>query len=198
METGIIIFEMAKIDASIATFYLVHNCIGQNVVDALGNAEQRKRILSETMNMDKYICFGLTEPLNGSDASGLQTSVKKVEGGYLVSGEKRWIGNATFADYINVWARNPDDSNRIQCFVVTKGSKGLTTKKIENKYSLRIVQNTDITMDNVFVPEMNKLEHAKDFATGTNAVLEASRLGVAWLAAGIAVGAYESALKYCL
>jgi alkylation response protein AidB-like acyl-CoA dehydrogenase len=168
------------------------------VVDALGNAEQRQRILGDTINMDKYICFGLTEPLNGSDASGLQTSVKKVDGGYLVTGQKRWIGNATFADYINVWARNPDDGNKIQCFVVTKGSKGLITEKIENKYSLRIVQNTDITMKDVFVPEHNKLEHAKDFQTGTNAVLEASRLGVAWLAAGIAVGAYESALKYCL
>lgn len=104
---------MAKYDASISTFFLVHNCIGQNVVDYLGSDEQRKRILGETMNMDKFICFGLTEPLNGSDASGLQTSVKKVDGGYLVTGEKRWIGNATFADYINVWAKNPDQGNKI-------------------------------------------------------------------------------------
>jgi glutaryl-CoA dehydrogenase len=82
--------------------------------------------------------------------------------------------------------------------VVTKGSKGLKTSKIENKYSLRMVQNTDIDMKDVFVPDHNKLTHAKDFATGTNAVLEASRLAVAWLAAGNAAGAYEAALKYCL
>ena len=71
LETGVIAAEIAKRDASIATFYLVHNSIGQNVVEALGDEEQRKRILTETMNMDKFICFGLTEPNNGSDATGL-------------------------------------------------------------------------------------------------------------------------------
>lgn len=82
--------------------------------------------------------------------------------------------------------------------MVTKGSKGLRTSKIENKYSMRMVQNTDIEMRDVFVPDDNKLTHANDFATGTNAVLESSRLGVAWLAAGCAAGAYEAALRYCL
>ena len=90
-------YELARFDASFATFFLVHNAIGQNVVEALGDNEQRKRILTETMNMDQFICFGLTEPDFGSDASGLQTTAKKVEGGYVLNGEKRWIGNATFA-----------------------------------------------------------------------------------------------------
>lgn len=81
---------------------------------------------------------------------------------------------------------------------MTKGSKGLKTSKMENKYSLRMVQNADIDMKDVFVPDHNKLTHSKDFSTGTNAVLESSRLSVAWIAAGIAAGAYESALKYCL
>ena len=92
---------------------LVHNAIGNNVVDALGDEEQKRRILSETIPMNKYICFGLTEPLNGSDASGLKTSATKVDGGYLLNGEKRWIGNATFADYIIIWARNPSENNNI-------------------------------------------------------------------------------------
>ena len=89
--------------------------------------------------MDKFICFGLTEPNYGSDATSLETYAKKVDGGYLVTGQKRWIGNATFADYIIVWARNQNENNNIQAFVVAKGSKGLKTSKIENKYSLRIV-----------------------------------------------------------
>ena len=113
--------------------------------------------------MDKIVCFGLTEPLNGSDASGLTTSATKVEGGYLLNGKKRWIGNGTFADYICVWARNPAEDNNIQCFVVSKGSKGLVTSKIENKFSLRMVQNADIEMKDVFVPTHNKLTHAKSF-----------------------------------
>lgn len=97
-----------------------------------------------------------------------------------------------------VWARNPEENNNIQGFIVTKGSKGLSTKKIENKFSLPMVQNADIFYDDVFVPDHNRLAYAKDFATGTNVMLENSRLGVAWIEAGIAAGAYEAALKYCL
>jgi alkylation response protein AidB-like acyl-CoA dehydrogenase len=81
---------------------------------------------------------------------------------------------------------------------VTRGSPGLKTSKIENKYALRMVQNADIEMKDVFVPIKNKLTKSKDFATGTNTVLESSRLGVAWMVAGNAAGAYEAALKYCL
>ena len=89
--------------------------------------------------MDKCICFGLTEPNNGSDASSLKTTATKTEGGYILNGNKRWIGSATFADYIIVWARNSDDGNNIQAFLVTRGSPGLKTSKIENKYSIRMV-----------------------------------------------------------
>ena len=81
---------------------------------------------------------------------------------------------------------------------MTKGSKGLTTTKIENKYSLKMVQNADIVLKDVFVPDNNRLTKAKDFSSGTNAVLESSRLGVAWLGTGVAAGAYEAALKYTL
>ena len=139
LEFGAMAYELARFDASFATFYVVHNAIGQNVVEAIGDEEQRRRILTETMNMDRFICFGLTEPDFGSDASSLQTTATKVEGGYLLNGQKRWIGNAPFADYIIIWARNEDDGNRVQAFVATKGSKGLDCQKIQNKYSLRIV-----------------------------------------------------------
>ena len=172
LEVGAIEYEFARRDAAIASFVVVHNAIGSLVIDALGDEEQKSRILGGTINMEKIISFGLTEPLNGSDATGLQTVAKKVDGGYVLNGSKRWIGNATFADYIIIWAKNQDDGNRIQAFIVTKGSKGLKTSKIENKYSLRMVQNADIELKDVFVPTNNKLTHSKDFATGTNVVLE--------------------------
>jgi len=187
---------MAKLDGSIATFFLVHNGIGMAVVDKLGDDEQRKRILTPALNLDKILCFGLTEPDNGSDASALKTTATKVDGGYLINGRKRWIGNATFGDVI-VWARNSSDKNLIQAFVVEQGQKGFNTKKIEGKYALRMVQNADIELTDVFVPEKNKLTNAKDFSN-TNQILESSRLMVAWMAAALATGAYESALKYTL
>ena len=198
LEAGAIVFEMAKKDASIATFVLVHNAIGTRVIDCLGDEEQRKRLLTPSINMEKIVCFGLTEPKNGSDATGLKTTAKKVEGGYLLTGQKKWIGNGTFADYIIIWARNPAEGNNIQGFIVEKGSKGLQTSAIQNKYSLRMVQNADIDMQDVFVPDRNRLTKATNFATGTNLILESSRLCAAWMITGVACGAYESALRYCL
>lgn len=115
----------------------------------------------------------------------------------MLNGQKRWIGNATMGDVI-VWARNAADGNKIQAFVVEKGSKGFTPTKMEGKFALRMTQNADIELKDCFVPDKNKLEFAKDFATGTNAILEASRIVVAWMAAGLAAGAYEAALKYTL
>lgn len=97
-----------------------------------------------------------------------------------------------------VWARNANDGNKIQAFYVEQGTAGFIAEKIERKYSMRAMQNADIILDNVFVPDRNKLAHAKDFASGTNKILEASRLTIAWGTAGIAAGAYEAALKYCL
>lgn len=197
VEAGSIIYELAKRDGSIATFFLVHNAIGMAVVDVLGDEEQKKRILTPAMNFDRILCFGLTEPTNGSDASGLTTTATKVEGGYKLNGTKRWIGNGTFGDVI-VWAKNTADGNRVQAFVVEKGSKGFEAKKMEGKWSLRMTQNADITLTDCFVPDKNKLTKSKDFATGTNAVLETSRLVVAWMACGLATGAYENALRYTL
>ena len=198
MEAGAICYELARIDASMMTFLTVHNSIGMAVVDYLGSEEQRQRILPDGIALKKILCFGLTEADYGSDATGLQTTAKKVEGGYVINGEKRWIGNATFADYIIIWAKNVDDKNKIQGFLVEKGSKGLSTKNIENKYALRMVQNADIKLENVFVPDHNKLAKADDFATGTNKILEHSRIKVCWGAVGIAAGAYEAALKYSI
>lgn len=107
------------------------------VIDALGDEEQKQRLLSKGMTFEKIICFGLTEPDNGSDATGLKTSARKVDGGYILNGQKRWIGNATLGDTI-VWARNEDDGGRIQAFVVEKGSPGYLPTKIEGKHALRI------------------------------------------------------------
>ena len=113
LEAGSIIYEMAKIDGSVAMAFFIQNCIGMAVVDALGDEEQRAKILPDCIKLDKTICFGLTEPNNGSDASKLQTTAKKVDGGYRLNGMKRWIGNATFADYIIVWARNAEEDNKV-------------------------------------------------------------------------------------
>lgn len=105
IEAGAIMYEIGKVDASIGLWFLIQNGIGMSVIDKLGNEEQKSRLLPSGINFDTHYCFGLTEPDYGSDASSLQTTARKVKDGYLLTGEKRWIGNSTFGDVL-VWARN--------------------------------------------------------------------------------------------
>ena len=148
------------------------------------------------MKFEKIFSFGLTEPQNGSDATNLKSTAKKVEGGYLINGEKRWIGNGTLGDVI-VWARNLDDGKRIQAFIVEKGSPGFFPTKMKGKMALRMTQNASIVFKDCFVPDRNKLTYATDFGTGTSKILEASRLDVGWMVTGAAIGAYEETVRYC-
>ena len=114
LETGAIMFEIAKRDVSVSTGYLIHHAIGMDVIDKLGNQEQRARLLPDAISLKTYCAFGLTEPNNGSDASGLQTTATKVEGGWLINGTKRWPGNTLVPGaLLNCWARNTSDGNKI-------------------------------------------------------------------------------------
>jgi len=113
LEAGAICYTLCKYDTSIAVIFTNHNAIGSNVVAELGDQEQKDRYLSKTINMEKFIGFGLTEPDNGSDATNMKTTAKKVEGGYIINGVKRWPGNGTFADWMIVWAKNLDQKNKI-------------------------------------------------------------------------------------
>jgi len=143
----------------------------------------------------KYIGgWGLTEPNYGSDASNLATNVTKVPGGYRLNGEKIWIGNAS-RDFILVWARN-NENKKIEAFMVpVQNNPGLKYEVIKNKLAMRMLQNVDITFENVFVPEENKLPKAVDFSSISEVLLH-SRITLAWIACGIAVGVYDNVIKY--
>ena len=198
IEFGMIAFELAKKDASFATTFMVHNGLGCLALEYLANEEQKQRLIPRGINFDVVIGFALTEPQSGSDISILmETTAAKVDGGYVINGIKRWIGAGTFGDLI-VWARNEDDGNKIQGFYVEKGSVGMKTSKIEGKYAARSILNADIIFDNVFVPIKNKIEYATSFEHSAAGLLAHSRLTVGWMAAGVAAGAYEAALKYTL
>lgn len=198
VDVGHAMYNISRVDAGVATFLVVHNSLAQYTVFKCAQEELKKRVMADTMTCKKVLCWALTEPENGSDASGLTTTATKVEGGYLINGKKRWIGNGTFADYICCWARNTNvKGNPIQCFLIHGGSKGVTASKIQRKMSLRNVQNADFIFENVFVPDQDHMELAKDFASGTREVLLHSRIYVAWLAVGIAAGAVDAAMDYC-
>lgn len=195
MEKSLVIFELARIDASVATFYAVQSSLAINSIEKLGSEEQKDRYLPKMLNLEMIGAWGLTEPLYGSDASSLQLSATPVEGGYLLNGQKRWIGNAIMSDIIVTFARNTTHGE-VEGFIVNTKSKGVSVQNIERKLALRIVQNGLITYENVFVPTSEKLVKATNFATGPNVILSDSRMNLAWMPTGIMAGVYEHVVKF--
>lgn len=192
---GWLALEMAHADASMATFYGVHSGLAMGSIRTCGSPEQQERWLPSMASFDQVGAFALTEPTGGSDvAAGLRTTARLADGVWTLNGAKRWIGNATFADLIVVWARDVDD-NQVKGFVVPASAPGFTATKIENKIALRIVQNADITLTDVRVPEEDRLQNANSFKD-TAKVLRQTRSGVAWEAVGVMLAAYEIAQAY--
>lgn len=193
--TGMLAMELSRTDASVATFFGVHNGLAMYSIYAGGDQEQRDRWLPAMAAMDKIGAFAMTEPLGGSDvAGGMRTTARREGDTWVLNGAKRWIGNATFADYVIVWARDLDD-NHVKGFVVEKGTPGFVAEKIEGKIAFRIVENAEITLTDVRVPEANRLQRINSFRDVAE-ILRATRGGVAWQALGVMIGAYELALAY--
>ena len=192
---GMIAMELARTDPSFSTFSGVHSGLAMGSIYLCGSEEQKQRWLPPMARLEKIGAFGLTEPEVGSGAAGGLTTTARRDGDeWVLDGQKKWIGNATFADYIIIWARDTEDG-QVKGFVVEKGTPGLSTTKMKDKIALRVVQNAYITLDGVRVPEENRLQKATSFRQ-TAAVLRQTRAGVAWMAVGCARGAYEYALAY--
>ncbi|KAI4324481.1 hypothetical protein MLD38_029968 [Melastoma candidum] len=186
--------EVARVDASCSTFILVHSSLAMLTIGLCGSEEQKHSYLPSLAKFETVACWALTEPDYGSDASALKTTATKVEGGWILEGQKRWIGNSTFADLLVIFARNTS-TNQINGFIVKKDAPGLQATKIENKIGLRIVQNGDIIMRKVFVPDSDRLPGVNSFQD-TNKVLAVSRVMVAWQPIGISMGVYDICHRY--
>src|SRR5215470_9797727 len=192
---GMIAMELARVDPSMSTFVGVHSGLAMGSIYLFGSPEQKQRWLPPMARMEKIGAFGLTEPDVGSGvAGGLTTTARRDGDEWVLNGQKKWIGNATFADYIIIWARDEED-NQVKGFVVEKGTPGLATAKMRDKIALRVVQNAHITLDQVRVHESSRLQDATSFRQ-TAKVLRLTRAGVAWQSVGCARGAYEHALAY--
>jgi glutaryl-CoA dehydrogenase len=192
---GMVAMELARTDPSIATFFGVHSGLAMGSIYLCGSEEQKQRWLPEMARLEKIGAFGLTEPDVGSGAAGGLTTTARRDGDeWILDGQKKWIGNATFADYVVIWARSLEDQ-QVKGFVVEQGTPGFAAAKMRDKIALRVVQNASITLDGVRVPESHRLQGANSFKD-TAAVLRMTRAGVAWMATGCARGAYEHALAY--
>ena len=196
VEMGLVMYELAKGDGSVSTFYGVHSGLAMGSIGLLGDEEQKARWLPPMVTLQKIGAFALTEPEVGSNAAQVKTRARKDGAGYRLNGAKRWIGNASIADILIIWARD-EETNAFGGYVIENPSEttGLGIEDIWGKIGKRAVLNADITLQDVYVPAANKLAYVNRFRDMAQ-VLGLGRYGVAWEAAGVAAGAFELALRY--
>ena len=193
---GFIAQEMARVDPSFSTFFGVQSGLAMGSIYECGSEEQKQKWLPSMQKMETIGAFGLTEPKVGSAvAGGLTTKARREGDTWILNGQKKWIGNATFSDITIIWAEE-ESSGDVKGFIVEQDNPGFTAEKIEDKMALRTVQNALITLDDCKVKEENRLQNAESFRD-TSRVLRLTRASVAWQAVGCARGAYENALAYC-
>jgi len=192
---GLIAKEIEAVDSGYRSMMSVQSSLVMHPINTSGSEEQKARYLPKLASGEFIGCFGLTEPDHGSDPSSMNTRAKSVAGGYSLTGAKNWISNSPIADVFVVWAK--DDDGVIRGFILDKGMKGLTAPKIEGKLALRASVTGEIVMDEVFVPEENKLPGAEGL-NGPFSCLNSARLGIAWGALGAAETCWHAALQYTL
>ena len=199
LAAGMVSVEISRGDGSVNTFLGVQSGLAMGTIHMLGSEEQKQRWLPSMATLDKIGAFALTEPDHGSDSVALETTVRRDGDAWVLNGAKRWIGNASIADVIVVWARDTDDG-QVKAIVVEKDADGThpdgyTTELITGKIGKRAIWQPDVTLRDVRVPLDNKLAGAHSFRDASR-VLTATRGGAAWEALGHAMAAYEIAVSY--
>jgi len=190
---GLAIAELARGSGSLATFLHVQSGLAMTAIHELGSEEQKRRWLPPMAKCEKIGCFGLTEPEAGSDPGSLGTTAEEKDGGYVLDGEKKWIGNASFSDVAVIWARTED--GRISGFLVEADNPGFRADVLPRKASQRAAWQTHITLEDCHVPEDARLPEARGLGS-TLSILTHSRYGVGWDGLGQAADCYETALTY--
>jgi len=191
---GLIAREVERVDSGYRSAMSVQSSLVMYPIYTYGTEEQRKKYLPNLASGKWVGCFGLTEPNHGSDPGSMETRAKKVDGGYILHGNKMWITNSPIADVFVVWAKLDGE---IRGFILEKGMKGLSAPKIEGKFSLRASSTGEIVMDEVFVPDENIFPEVKGLK-GPFGCLNKARYGIAWGALGAAEFCWHAARQYTL
>jgi glutaryl-CoA dehydrogenase len=192
---GLIAREIERVDSGYRSMMSVQSSLTMYPIHTYGSEAQRQKYLPRLASGEFLGAFGLTEPDFGSDAGSMISRARKVDGGYLLKGAKMWITNAPVADVFVIWAKN--DEGIIRGFILERGMKGLSTPKIEGKFSLRISITGEVVMDDVFVPDENLLPNVEGLK-GPFGCLNKARFGIAWGALGAAEFCWHAARSYTM
>ncbi|KDE41187.1 MAG: acyl-CoA dehydrogenase [Nitrincola lacisaponensis] len=194
---GLIAREVERVDSGYRSAMSVQSSLVMHPIEAYGSEEQKQKYLPKLASAEIIGCFGLTEPDHGSDPGSMITRARKVDGGYLLSGQKMWITNSPIADIAVVWAKSDAHDGKIKGFIVERGTEGFSTPKISGKLSLRASITGEIVLDNAFVPEENLLPGATGLS-GPFGCLNKARFGIAWGVLGAAEFCWHAARQYTL
>jgi len=191
---GLVAREVERVDSGYRSAMSVQSSLVMHPIHAYASEAQKQKYLPKLASGELIGCFGLTEPDAGSDPSSMRTRAEKVDGGYVLTGSKMWITNSPIADICIVWAKLDGD---IRGFIVERGAKGLSTPKIEGKFSLRASITGEIVMDGVFVPEENLFADVKGLK-GPFGCLNKARFGISWGTLGAAEFCWMAARDYTM
>ena len=191
---GLIAREIERIDSGYRSAMSVQSSLVIHPIHSYGSEEQKSKYLPKLLSGEWVGCFGLTEPNSGSDPASMSTRAEKVEGGYRLTGNKIWITNSPIADVFVIWAKLDEV---VRGFILEKEMKGLSTPKIDGKFSLRTSITGEVVMDNVFVPDENLFPDISGLA-GPFGCLNKARYGIAWGVLGAAEFCYQAARNYTL
>ena len=192
---GLMFRELERVDSGYRSCASVQSSLVMYPIYIYGTEEQREKFLPRLATGELVGCFGLTEPDHGSDPGGMKSRAKKVDGGFRLTGNKTWITNSPIADVFLVWAKN--DEGKIRGYLLERGMDGLSTPKIEGKFSLRASVTGEIVMDDVFVPAENEFPEVSGLR-GPFGCLNKARYGISWGALGAAEFCWHAARQYTL
>lgn len=192
---GLVAREFERVDTSFRSAMGVQSTLSMLPIYLFGNEEQRQRYLPAMALGETLGCFGLTEPDHGSDPGSMASRARKVPGGWKLSGSKTWITHAPIADLMVIWAK--EDGGKVAGFILERGMPGLTTSRIEGKFSVRASPTGQIHMDDVFVPDAQRLHGARGISAPFTC-LNNARFGICWGAMGAAEFCWHAARQYAL
>ena len=192
---GLLCRELERIDTAFRSAVGVQSGLAMGAIHSYGSDEQKQRFLPKMASGEHIGCFGLTEPDHGSDPSGMNARANKVSNGYRLNGNKTWITNAPLADTLIVWAK--DDDKKIGGFILERSMEGLQTPKIQGKFGARASSTGEVIMENVFVPDKNRLSEVKGLGAAL-ACLSRARFGISWGAMGAAEFCWHAARRYVI
>lgn len=190
---GLIAREIERVDSSYRSAYSVQTSLAMHAIHKFGSEEQKNHYLPEMAKGNLIGCFGLTEPDAGSDPGSMKTHAKKSKDGYILNGSKTWITNSPIADVLIIWAK--DEQGILRGFIVDRECKGLTTPKLDGKFSLRASITGQIFLDDVHVGENKILPEVQSFK-GPFSCLNMARYGIAWGSLGAAEFCFNASLEY--